>query len=252
MPSGYIAPALLEPKTPDRSISQIVGPNGLPITTHDPTVEYDVPAGYPGFYAGYFQGPGTFGTNSTGDATAPSGTLAGDLLIAGKTTSGATGYTEFDYDPFLMHWHWRTATGDANDNIPQSQCGAGCLIYGWRDGPLYSSGLFYCNEIGGTINQSQLDMEWGPHNSLYGSSKGLIMLYGGSKSVSPQQMIELNSAGNFNEDVIAGSITGTTAFIWGNNQYPSDQNLAGFTGFVNPQVVATCKSNYCALFINKL
>jgi hypothetical protein len=250
MPSGYIAPALLEPKTPDPQYSEL--PSGVLVpNAHEPTVDNIIQTP-PSFYAGYFMGSGQLGVSGEQDATAPSGTLAGDLLLCAKLTLGATGYTNYDYVVFLPYWHWRIATGDANDNIAASQCGGGCLIWGWRDGPNYSSGLFLANEIGGTVNGSRTQIEWGPHSSFYGSSKGLIMLYCGIKGTAPDIVTNIDSGGNFSEDATRVLIGGEDAALWGHAEYESDGNLPGFLGNVLPANLDSCRTNYSTLFINKL
>ena len=135
MPSGHIAPALLERKTPDRSISQIVGPNGLPITTYEPTVDniLQTPPGFDNFYLG----TGILGTSSPAvDATPEGSWQAGDRLLSIGPSNGsppATWFVEY-YKPLANCALWaKIADGDATDIIPANRCAGGLQIHTFRD-----------------------------------------------------------------------------------------------------------------------
>ena len=147
MPSGIIAPPLLEPKTPNPIASTISANGDIIINSYDPTVDNEliVP---PGFGAD-FLGAGIAGSNNPAqDALAPGATSPGDRLIAmTNTTSVASGWF-LSYGPSLSTgkvWE-RTADGSSLDNIPAASCGVVSQIFGFRNpGTNYEMTPFFLN-----------------------------------------------------------------------------------------------------------
>lgn len=146
MPSGFIAPALLEPNPPNPSVS-IISPSGIILNTYDPTVD-NILAPPPGFGAD-FLGAGIAGSNNPAqDALAPGATQPGDKLIAMASSTTPTSGWSLTYGPPLATgkvWE-RTADGTALDNIPAANCGAVTQIFGFRHpGTNYQLTAFFSN-----------------------------------------------------------------------------------------------------------
>lgn len=131
MPSGYVAPALLERKTPNYNYTQL--PSGVIVATnHNPVIEADVPS---------FSPPGTYGLvglgstlqfddSATGSAVPlpiPSRS-SGDLLIAIGFTAQMPGASNPLFEPFDPEGQkWDTVLMFATSYIEDPGFGDTCI-----------------------------------------------------------------------------------------------------------------------------
>lgn len=222
MPSGIIAPPLLEPKTPN-PIASVISANGdIILNSYDPTVDNEliVP---PGFGAD-FVGAGIAGSNNPAqDALAPGGVSVGDQLIAmASSTSPPTGWFNTFAPPLAPGKIWeKLADGTANDNIIASRCGAVCQIFAFRKpGVNYQiTPFFYNGEYTLAYTDDDLLVPANPLLQTEIDNPGLyarFMLYKGSCSslVNP---VSISPDFTKTAEVIGG-VSGTSLIVVGIRQ----------------------------------